>query len=144
MTVFALQTHANDCFRVGNNVWHKVGLCWKQLHAWLDPPTNISDWLIKESSQCVCVCECSAHIMKSLHCVNQLPQPLTLVGPRQVFYFTERVPRLSPLGALMLFLGRPLNDHCLAASQIQPSHSLHWVCLNRCPFSHNTPSASLE
>lgn len=55
------------------------------------------------------------------------------------FYFAERVGRPSPSGALVLFLGRPLNDHCLAVSQMQPWRSPHWAFLNRCPFSHNTP-----
>lgn len=44
-----------------------------------------------------------------------------------------------PFGALVSFLGRPLNDHCLALTQIQPSHSLHWTYLNRCPVSSEHP-----
>lgn len=55
------------------------------------------------------------------------------------FQFAERIDRPSPSGALVLFLGRLLNDRCLAVSQMQPWCSPHWACLNRCTFSHNTP-----
>lgn len=138
-------------FRVWiTSVWHKAGLCWKLFSTWCES-LNKYFWLTDQSEAliclctvrcvcvCACACECDAHIMKSSHCTNQLPQPPTPVAPGYIFYFAERVDRLSPSGALVPFLGRPLNDRCLAVSQIQPWRSPHWVWLNRCPFSHNTP-----
>lgn len=112
-------------------------------HFWLTDQTEVLICLRTVRCVRLCVCECGAQIMKSSHCKNRLPQPLAPVGPGHIFYFAERVLWLSPFGALVLFLGRPLNDHCLAVSQIQPSHSLHWAWLNRCQFSHNTLSVPI-
>lgn len=92
-----------------------------------------------------CVRECAAlhmHIVKSSRCINQLPQPLALVDP-----FTT-LPRkfsgrLLYFGGVLVFLGRPLNDHRLAASQAQTSLSIHSLGLNRCQYSHNTLSVPI-
>ena len=113
-------------------------------HFWL---TDQSEALIcLRTARCVCVCLCVSecanvvHISWNHHSIlNQLLQPPTLSAPGSIFYSAEPVDRLSPSGALVPFLGRPLNDRCLAVSQIQPWRSPHWVWLNRCPFSHNTP-----
>lgn len=90
--------------------------------------------------------ECAAlhmHIVKSSRCINQLPQPLALVDPFTTLprKFSGRL--LFFRGVLVLFLGRPLNDHRLAASQAQTSLSLHSLGLNRCQYSHNTLSVPI-
>lgn len=83
------------------------------------------------------------HIVKSSRCINQLPQPLALVDPFTTLprKFSGRL--LFFRGVLVLFLGRPLNDHRLAASQAQTSLSLHSLGLNRCQYSQNTLSVPI-
>lgn len=108
--------------------------------------TFLIDWskwglnLFVYSEMCVFAC---VWVRRTYHQIIplyiQLPQPPALVAPGYIFYSAERVDRLSPSGALVLFLGRPLNDRCLAVSQRQPWRSPHWAWLNRCLFSHNTP-----
>lgn len=75
-------------------------------------------------------------------CINRLPQPLALADPFS--HSAQKVPRPPGFsGALVLFLGRPLNDQRLAASQAQTSLSLHSPGLNGGQYSHNTLSVPI-
>lgn len=122
----------------------KRGLCRKQLHAWRGPQTNHSNHcLIKDKSWFVCM-QCMWMHRTYLEIITLYKSaPTTSCSCRPIFYFTQPVLWPSPFGVLVLFLGRPLNDHCLAVSQTQTSLSLHWVGLNRCQYSHNTPSVPI-
>lgn len=102
-------------------------------------------WLTDQSESLICLCAVCANAVHNVtyhKIITPYKSVLTTSHsccPWIRFYFAERLCRPSPSGALVLFLGRQLNDHCLAVSQMQPWCSPHWACLNRCPFSHNTP-----
>lgn len=66
----------------------------------------------------VCVCASKVHISLIDNSVNQLPQPLAVVGPPTCL--RSQYSDSPHSGVPALFLGRPLNDRCLAVSQAQP------------------------
>lgn len=95
-----------------------------------------------------CVCErmcCAAHAYREIIALYK-SAPTTSCSCRPIYRSAHKVLWPAPFffrGVLVLFLGRPLNDHRLAASQAQTSLSLHSLGLNGCQYSHNTPSVPI-
>lgn len=142
------QAHANVCFRVGilcltqSRIVLEAALhmTWSlNKHFWL---TDQSEALIcLRTVRCVSVCVCKYCEIITLY--KSAPTTSHSCCPWIHFHFAEQVDRPSPSGALVLFLGRPLNDRCLAVSQMQPWRSPHWAWLNRCPFLITPLSVSI-
>lgn len=93
-----------------------------------------------------CVCErmcCAAHAYREIITLYK-SAPTTSCSCRPIYHSAQKVLWPAPLfRGVLVFLGRPLNDHRLAASQAQTSLSLHSLGLNRCQYSHNTLSVPI-
>lgn len=133
-------------------LWHKAWLCWKQLHAWHDPPTNISDWLIKEVLICLRTLKCTlvcvrARMQRTCHEITTLcksaPTTSRSCWPHFVLCSALRLPFWSSCGVSRTTAEWPLPGRESTHSHGTHSIELGWIDASFLIAPFLSPSASL-